>query len=65
MGFIEIDGCALLSKDIQCCLTAKRAGQDWPRHKATFVGVVGLLVSGVVGLLVLGSLVIAGAAAHI
>jgi uncharacterized membrane protein len=45
-GFLEIDDCALLSRDAQGWVTAKRADHDDLRRKATFGGVIGLPVLG-------------------
>ena len=64
-GFLEIDECALLSRDAQGSVTAKRADHDETRRKATFGGVIGLFVGGVIGLPVLGLLAGAGGAARL
>ncbi len=64
-GFIEIDDCALLSRDAQGWVTAKRADHDELRRKATFGGVIGLFVGGVIGLPVLGMLAGAGGATRL
>jgi uncharacterized membrane protein len=64
-GFLEIDDCALLSRDAQGWVTAKRADHDDLRRKATFGGVIGLFVGGVIGLPVLGVLAGAGGAARL
>jgi uncharacterized membrane protein len=64
-GFLEIDDCALLSRDAQGWVTAKRADHDDLRRKATFGGVMGLFVGGVIGLPVLGMLPGAGGAARL
>lgn len=64
-GFLEIDDCALLSRDAQGWVTAKRVDHDDLRRKATFGGVMGLFVGGVIGLPVLGMLAGAGGAARL
>jgi len=64
-GFLEIDDCALLSRDAQGWVTAKRADHDDRRRKATFGGVIGLFVGGVIGLPVIGVLAGAGGAARL
>jgi uncharacterized membrane protein len=64
-GFLEIDDCALLSRDAQGWVTAKRADHNDLRRKATFGGVIGLFVGGVIGLPVLGMLAGAGGAARL
>jgi uncharacterized membrane protein len=64
-GFLQIDDCALLSRDAQGWVTAKRADHDDLRRKATFGGVIGLFVGGVIGLPVLGVLAGAGGAARL
>jgi uncharacterized membrane protein len=64
-GFLEIDECALISHDEQGLLTAKPADHCDRWRKATFGGVIGLLVGGVIGLPVLGVLAGAGGAARL
>jgi uncharacterized membrane protein len=64
-GFLEIDDCALLSRDAQGWVTAKRADHSELRRKASFGGVIGLFVGGVIGLPVLGLLAGAGGAARL
>ena len=64
-GFLAIDECALLSRDAQGWITAKRVDHDDLRRKATFGGVIGLFVGGVIGLPVLGVLAGAGGAARL
>lgn len=64
-GFLEIDDCAILSRDAQGWVTAKSADHKDLRHKAGFGGVIGLFVGGVIGLPVLGMLAGAGGAARL
>lgn len=64
-GFLEIDDCAMLSRDAEGWVTAKRAETGDLRRKATFGGVIGLFVGGVIGLPVLGVLAGAGGAARL
>lgn len=64
-GFIEIDDCAILSRDAEGWITAKRSEHDELRRKTTFGGVIGLFVGGVIGLPVLGLLAGAGGAVQL
>jgi uncharacterized membrane protein len=62
-GFIDIDECAILGRDGEGWVTAKRADRHEVSRAAGFGGVLGLVVGGVVGLPVIGLLGGAGLAA--
>jgi uncharacterized membrane protein len=64
-GFLEIDDCAILSRDAQGYVTAKQTDHSELKRKAGFGGVIGLFVGGVIGLPVLGLLAGAGGAAQL